>query len=171
MINVRTDELIDAYLRRLDAAAAVLPADRRAELVSEIRSHLREAMDDRATGDDELAVRNVLERLGSPEEIVSEASDSVPAPAIVPVREMNGLAVASPLFAVLWLFGIGAVLAIILGFRARWEIKRSNGRQRGRSLALVGIILGFIGLAVVLIGALGVVVGSETGGPVPVHTR
>ena len=161
MTNVRTDRLIDDYLRRLDAAAAALPADRRAELVSEIRAHLREAVEDGATREDEIAVRNVLERLGSPEEIVAAASDFAPAPPGGPVREVNGLAVASLLLGVLWLFGVGAVLAIILGFRARWEIKRSDGRQRGLSLALAGIIVGVLGLAVVLIGALGVSVSPD----------
>jgi len=57
------------YLRRLDQAAARLPAGRRGELIEEIRGHVSEAL--AAIGDDEAAVRGVLDRLGSPEEIVA----------------------------------------------------------------------------------------------------
>ncbi len=35
-MNVHSDELVDDYLRRLDAAASALPAHRREELISEI---------------------------------------------------------------------------------------------------------------------------------------
>jgi hypothetical protein len=42
-MTVHTDPLVDDYLRRLDAAASALPADRRDGLVSEIRDHLQEA--------------------------------------------------------------------------------------------------------------------------------
>jgi len=57
------------YLRRLDQAAARLPAGRRGELIEEIRGHVSEAL--AAIGEDEAAVRGVLDRLGSPEEIVA----------------------------------------------------------------------------------------------------
>jgi hypothetical protein len=43
-------------------------------------------------------------------------------------------------------YGIGSVLAIIFGFVARGQIKRSGGRQQGSGLALAGIIVGIIGL-------------------------
>lgn len=61
--------LVADYLRRLDEAAAGLPAGRRGELVEEIRGHVADAL--LAAGDDEPAVRGVLDRLGSPEEIVA----------------------------------------------------------------------------------------------------
>ena len=74
-MTAHTDALVEDYLRRLDAAASTLPADRRAELVSEIRDHLQEGR--RTSGaDDEVSVRNLLERLGAPEAIVAEAADS-----------------------------------------------------------------------------------------------
>lgn len=61
--------LVAAYLRRLDEAAVGLPAGRRGELVEEIRGHVADAL--LAVGDDEPAVRGVLDRLGSPEDIVA----------------------------------------------------------------------------------------------------
>jgi uncharacterized membrane protein len=66
--------------RRLPApaacGAATLPPPRRSELVAEIREHIDAALQDAGTRD-EVAVRNVLERLGSPEEIAAEASDEI----------------------------------------------------------------------------------------------
>jgi hypothetical protein len=43
--------------------------------------------------------------------------------------------------------GIGSVLAIVFGFVARDQIKRSRGQQGGSGLARAGIILGFIAVA------------------------
>ena len=88
-MNVTTDPLADDYLRRLDAAASALPAHRREELVSEIRDHLQEALR-RAPASDETAVRNMLERLGPPEEIAAAATDATPPDQLAaPYRETN----------------------------------------------------------------------------------
>jgi len=71
---VDTDVLVRDYLARLEAAAAALPADRRAELTAEVRDHIDAALAE-AGRSDEVTVRNILERLGSPEQIVAgEAS-------------------------------------------------------------------------------------------------
>ena len=71
------DPLVDDYLSRLARAAAVLPPDRRDELLGEIGEHIAVA---RASGaaDDEVAVRNLLERLGEPAEIVAAAQEDGP---------------------------------------------------------------------------------------------
>jgi hypothetical protein len=154
-MNVQTDPLVDDYLRRLDIAASALPAYRRDELVSEIRDHLREALRQTPAGD-KAAVRNVLERLGPPEDIAAAADDDERPPnqLAAAFSQTNGMAIASVLLAVLWLAGIGAVLALIFGYRARWEIKNSAGRQTGSSLATVGIILGWIGTTILVAGVI-----------------
>jgi len=77
MITVDTERLVEDYMRRLDAAAGVLPRERRAELVSEIRCHVADALRE-ADAVDEADVRNVLERIGPAEEIVSAALDGQP---------------------------------------------------------------------------------------------
>ena len=169
-MTAHTDALVEDYLRRLDAAASTLPADRRAELVSEIRDHLQEGL--RNSGaDDEVSVRNLLERLGAPEAIVAEAADS---PAVndlaVPSPETNGSAVISLVLGALWLLGIGSVLALVYGYRARREIKNSEPRQRGAGLATAGIVLGWVGMALLLVmiaGALTLVAESPAAMPVP----
>jgi uncharacterized membrane protein len=172
-MNAHTDPLVDDYLRRLDAAASALPTHRRDELVSEIRDHLQEALRQSATSD-EVAVRNLLERLGSPEEIVNAATDSTPSDQLVaPFRETNGSAMVSVLLGVFWFAGIGSVLALVFGYRARREIKSSGGSQKGSSLATAGIVLGWIGIAILLVvvaGGVGLVAGSPGGAPVPVPT-
>ncbi len=66
--------LVDAYISELTAAARLLPAHRRAELIADVREHIRAALGGTGAGD-EAAVRNVLERLGSPDEIVAAARD------------------------------------------------------------------------------------------------
>jgi hypothetical protein len=81
MTTMRRDPLVEGYLRRLEAAAAHLPRERRRELVAEIEAHVGDAPAE--AGDDEAAVRNALERLGSPEEIAAAAG---PEPAARPRR-------------------------------------------------------------------------------------
>jgi len=61
----------------------------------------------------------------------------------------NGLAIASLVCSLFfWLYGLPAVLAVIFGFVARGQIRRSHGTQAGNGMALAGIVIGFAGLAV-----------------------
>jgi Domain of unknown function (DUF4190) len=75
----------------------------------------------------------------------------------------NGLAIASLVCSIAGLCccGIGGVLGVIFGFVARGQIKRSGGAEQGSGLALAGIIVGFVCIAIgavllllFLIGAL-----------------
>jgi hypothetical protein len=73
-----------------------------------------------------------------------------------PVRT-SGLAIAALVCSLLfWLYLLPAVLAIVFGFVARAQIRRSGGRQRGNGMALAGIVIGFAGivLGVVLVVTL-----------------
>jgi hypothetical protein len=106
MDTMRTDHLVGDYLRRLEHAAAHLPRARRAELVTEIRGHIETALA-RERVADEAAVRNVLDRLGPPEEIV-EAAEPPPGDRRAGVLEVLAL-VALLLPVVGWL--VGTVLA------------------------------------------------------------
>ena len=70
---------VTAYLGRLDAATAHLPADERIEIAEGIRSHLIAALGEAHT---EADVRSTLDALGDPEEIVgSPPPQPAPAPA------------------------------------------------------------------------------------------
>src|SRR5215210_3386965 len=70
-----THPLIADYLHRLERAAQVLPKSDRDELVAEIRSHLDDGLAADAT---EADVRNLLDDLGTPEEIVAVAAPPRP---------------------------------------------------------------------------------------------
>lgn len=73
MVTMNSDRLIDDFLRQVQVAAGGIASDQRVELVSEVREHIASAL--RAAGrSDEVTVRNVLERLGPPEEITREAA-------------------------------------------------------------------------------------------------
>ena len=74
-----------------------------------------------------------------------------PASPLAAFSQVNGLAIASLLLAVLWFAGIGAVLALVFGYRARSQIKNSAGSQTGSGLATAGIILGWIGITILVV--------------------
>jgi hypothetical protein len=58
----------------------------------------------------------------------------------------NGLAIASLVLGIVWVFGLGSILAVIFGFVGRKQIRQSGGRQGGGGMAIAGIVLGFIGV-------------------------
>jgi hypothetical protein len=62
-------------------------------------------------------------------------------------QRTNGMAIASLVLGILWLYWIGSILALIFGYVAKSEIDRSGGRETGRGLAIAGIVLGWIGVA------------------------
>jgi len=68
---------------------------------------------------------------------------SYPTPGIEPAAKTSGMAIAS---LVTGIFGL-SLIAIILGFIARKQIRESMGAQSGEGLATAGIILGFVWLA------------------------
>jgi hypothetical protein len=63
-------DLVDRYLADMASAATTLRPARRAELLDEVREHIAVALEGADPGDT-AAVLNVLERLGSPAEIVA----------------------------------------------------------------------------------------------------
>lgn len=67
-------------------------------------------------------------------------------------------------FGALWIFWFGSILAVILGHVALYQIRRHNhfGRhQAGKGSAIVGLVLGYVGLAIL---AITVIAGSLAAG-------
>ena len=58
----------------------------------------------------------------------------------------NGLAIASLVLGIIWIYWIGSILALIFGYNAKGQIDRSNGMEGGRGLAVAGIVLGCVGV-------------------------
>lgn len=81
------------------------------------------------------------------------------------VRSTNGLAVASLVLGILFLFGVGSVLALIFGLVARRQIRRAGGTQAGDGLAVAGITLGAVGICAGLLLSVAVMAaGSSSSG-------
>jgi hypothetical protein len=59
----------------------------------------------------------------------------------------SGLAIASLVLSLVGGCGIGSVLAIILGNRAKREIRYSHGALTGEGMATAGVIIGWVGIA------------------------
>lgn len=68
-------------------------------------------------------------------------------------RRTNALAVAAMIVGILWLYWIGSVLALVFGYVARAQIKRSG--EAGNGMALAGIVLGWIGVGILVLLVIG----------------
>jgi uncharacterized membrane protein len=67
-------QTVDRYFERLERELADLPPERRRELMEEIRDHVDQSLSSHPDPT-EADVRNVLDRLGDPAEIASEARE------------------------------------------------------------------------------------------------
>jgi hypothetical protein len=67
----------------------------------------------------------------------------------VQMQTTNGLAIASMVLGIVWVWWIGSALALIFGIIARKQI-RVNG-QKGDGMAIAGIVLGCVGAATLLL--------------------
>jgi hypothetical protein len=88
-------------------------------------------------------------------------------------RRTSGLAIASLVCGIAAFVAIpviGSIAAIVLGHSARKEIERTFGLE-GEGYASAGIILGWIGVGLLVLGIVGVIAltalsgGSEIGTP------
>lgn len=71
-----------------------------------------------------------------------------------PARQTNGMAIASMVLGIVWVYWIGSILALIFGYLALAEIRRS--KQAGEGMAIAGIVLGWIGVGILVIVLLAV---------------
>jgi len=100
-----------------------------------------------------------------------QTSGPLPAPSTVPGTgspeamhqhpRTNGYAIASMVLGILWIWWIGSALALIFGYVAKNQIDRSNGMETGRGMAIAGIILGWVGVGLLVLGIIGVAVGRS----------
>jgi Domain of unknown function (DUF4190) len=81
-----------------------------------------------------------------------------PPQGFVPVTRTNGLAIASLVLGILWLFWLGSLVGLVLGLVALKQIKGRN--QGGRGIAIAGVVLSVLGLVGFVIA---VIVGASKG--------
>jgi hypothetical protein len=66
----------------------------------------------------------------------------------------SGMAIASLVLGILWIYWLGSILALAFGYIAKREIRQSNEPIEGGGLATAGIVLGWVG-----IGTLSILIG------------
>lgn len=68
-----------------------------------------------------------------------------------PSPPTNGMAIASMVLGILWIYWVGSILALIFGYIALRQIRELG--ESGRGMAITGVVLGWVG-----IGTLAVVI-------------
>jgi hypothetical protein len=146
---VDAEALVNDYIGRLDAAATSLPASRRAELAGEVRQHIEMALAE-AGARDEVTVRNVLDRLGPPDEIVdAERQVDGPPPGWTLAPVQASAAPSSPWGAVeiaaVLLLTVGAVflpfIGPLLGLVFVWMSVQWTNRQKTIATVIVVLVM------------------------------
>jgi hypothetical protein len=79
-------------------------------------------------------------------------------------KTTNGLAIASMVLGIVWVYWIGSILALIFGYIAKGQINASNGRQGGKGMAIAGIVLGWVGVGFLCLAVIGLLVGAGSAG-------
>lgn len=82
-------------------------------------------------------------------------------------RTTNGFAIASLVLGILFVGGVGSVLALIFGYVAKKQIDQSGGFEGGRGMAVAGIVLGWIGIAGIVLMFVLMVTGALFTSPGP----
>ena len=75
-----------------------------------------------------------------------------------PPRPTNGMAIASLVLGILWIYWLGSILALIFGYLARQQIAQRG--ESGDGIAIAGIVLGWIGVGVLALLVLFLVLGA-----------
>lgn len=157
MMTMLDHPLVRDYLDRLHQETVRLPVPEGRELEANIREHLAEALGERA---DETTVRDTIDRLGDPAELVDAAGGARPAPGSAPAagepdsgaREAAAIALllgAAVLF-VLWPVAIPMwIVGLVMVFTARrWTptLKVLAAVVLGGAMPVVSLLVGFAGL-------------------------
>jgi hypothetical protein len=85
-------------------------------------------------------------------------------PGMYAAQRTNGMAIASMVLGIVWVYWIGSILALVFGYIALGQIDRSGGKEAGRGMAIAGIVLGWIGVAMLVVTIIvAAVVASDPG--------
>ena len=76
-----------------------------------------------------------------------------------PPQRTNGLAVASLVLGIVWVYWIGSILALIFGYVARNQIRERQ--ESGGGMATAGIVLGWVGIGVLAAAFLAAGIASS----------
>ena len=76
-----------------------------------------------------------------------QTSTGVPGPVVA--EKTSGLAIASLIFGIPVLFPPFSIVAVVFGHVSLSQIKKSAGRLGGKGLAIAGLVLGYLGIAMI----------------------
>ena len=134
------EDTAEQYMRRLEQAAAALPADRREELISEIGEHIAAAQASGAVTD-EASLRVLLDRLGDPQEIVAAAADGEPAgPSVrsvpAPQYRRPGIGLEVAAFVLMTVGSLVPLVGWLVGVVLMWTSRRLTVAEKAVATAL-----------------------------------
>ena len=72
----------------------------------------------------------------------------------------NGMAIASMVLGIVWVYWIGSILALVFGYVAKKQIKQRGGQ--GSGMATAGIALGWVGIGLLIIAIIVAVNASHS---------
>jgi hypothetical protein len=70
------------------------------------------------------------------------------------------MAIASLVLGILWIYWLGSILALVFGYLAKGEIRRSPERLEGNGLATAGLVLGWVGIGTLTLVILLVIIAA-----------
>lgn len=160
--NPLAHPLIRDYLRDLEKEASLLPRQARRDLLAEIRGHLHEALATRAGTDAD--VRNLLNEMGEPRDIVGVARSDIGATIRGPGLCEVGALLLLPMGGVIPLGGvILPLIGWLIGVALLWW---SNAWTSGQKLLGTFVIPGGLLAAVLLLSLVaGWTLPAWAGGP------
>jgi hypothetical protein len=166
MMTATEHPLVKDYLARLREEARRLPVDQARELESDIAEHL-----DAGLGADpgEAAVRDALDRLGQPAELVAEAGGTTPTPAPAAGPEPRPKPFASPVGAIACLLAAELLSILVPVALVLWVVglvllvRATVWTEREKLLGFLGLGTGFVVFFAVL--GIGLVAAGRDSGP------
>lgn len=152
--SARPDEavqrLIATYLEEVAVALADLPPAQRREILDDLRAHIADALA-AAPEQNEAAVRNILDRMGTPDDLARDARERLgisPPPTAAALGEPGLLEYAAiVLTALLWPIGI------LLAWSSAWWQTRHK---------VIATLIGVLGIMAVVFGLISFTVVSGT---------
>jgi Domain of unknown function (DUF4190)/Protein of unknown function (DUF2510) len=90
-------------------------------------------------------------------------SDAGPQIVMVERPGTNGLAIASMVLGIVWIYWIGSILAVIFGHIALGQLSRPDNRQDGRGMAIAGLVLGYAGIILAVLLFVVLIIAAEPG--------
>jgi hypothetical protein len=69
------------------------------------------------------------------------------------------MSIASLVLGIIWLYGLGSILALVFGYVALRQIGQRN--EGGRGMAIAGVVLGWVGVAGAILITVLLIIGSH----------